>query len=229
MAEKDSMKLVVTFAERGYGKALAKLYEERNVFCSYQYMGHGTASSELLDVLGIGTAEKDILISYASKENAENLLFKLINELQEDSYGNGIVFDMSMTGLNSLVATVLMGQQGQQWQPGQDKGGSNMDVKADHSLILITVNQGNTDDVMDTARQAGARGGTVIRARWAGPDDTSQFYGISVQTEKEIIAIVTETEKRNAIMEVINKKHGLTSEAGAVLCSVGIDHMVRLP
>ena len=104
-----------------------------------------------------------------------------------------------------------------------------MDVKADHSLILITVNQGNTDDVMDTARQAGARGGTVIRARWAGPDDTSQFYGISVQTEKEIIAIVTETEKRNAIMEVINKKHGLTSEAGAVLCSVGIDHMVRLP
>ena len=104
-----------------------------------------------------------------------------------------------------------------------------MDIKADRSLILVTVNQGNTDDVMDTARQAGARGGTVIRARWAGPDDTSQFYGISIQTEKEIIAIVTETEKRNAIMEIINKKHGLKGEAGAVVCSVGIDHMVRLP
>lgn len=225
MADGDSVKLIVTFAERGYGKALAKLYEGRSVFCSYQCMGHGTASSELLDVLGIETAEKDILISYASKENAEKLLFNLITDLQEDRYGNGIVFDMSITGLNSLVATVLLGQH------GQDMGGLDMymDVKTDHSLILITVNQGNTDDVMDTARQAGARGGTVIRARWAGPDDTSQFYGISVQTEKEIIAIVTETEKRNAIMEIINKKHGLKSEAGAVLCSVGIDHMVRLP
>ena len=78
MADGDSVKLIVTFAERGYGKALAKLYEGRSVFCSYQCMGHGTASSELLDVLGIGTAEKDILISYASKENAEKLLFNLI-------------------------------------------------------------------------------------------------------------------------------------------------------
>ena len=223
MAEKDSIRLIVTFAERGYGKALAKLYQERDVLCSYQCMGHGTASSELLDVLGIGTAEKDILISYASRENAEALLFKLINELPEDSYGNGIVFDMSVTGLSSLVATALLGQQKQGME------GVKMDSKTENSLILITVNQGNTDDVMDTARQAGARGGTVIRARWAGPDDTSQFYGISVQSEKEIIAIVTETEKRNAIMEVINKKHGLKGEAGAVVTSVGIDHMVRLP
>ncbi len=223
MAEKDSIRLIVTFAERGYGKALAKLYQERDVLCSYQCMGHGTASSELLDVLGIGTAEKDILISYASRENAEALLFKLINELPEDSYGNGIVFDMSVTGLSSLVATALLGQQKQGME------GVKMDSKTENSLILITVNQGNTDDVMDTARQAGARGGTVIRARWAGPDDTSQFYGISVQSEKEIIAIVTETEKRNAIMEIINKKHGLKGEAGAVVTSVGIDHMVRLP
>ena len=223
MAEKDSMKLIVTIADRGYGKALAKFYKERDVFCSYQCMGRGTASSELLDVLGIGTPEKDILISYASKDNSEKLLHKLLNEVQEDSYGNGIVFDMSMTGLNSLIATVLLGHE------EADMGGIDMDIKADRSLILVTVNQGNTDDVMDTARQAGARGGTVIRARWAGPDDTSQFYGISIQTEKEIIAIVTETEKRNAIMEIINKKHGLKSEAGAVVCSVGIDHMVRLP
>lgn len=223
MSGKNSVKIVVTFAERGYGKALAKFYEERNVFCSFQCMGHGTASSELLDVLGIGSAEKDILISYASKENAERLLYQIANEIQEDSYGNGIVFDMPMTGLNSLIAASLIGHQ------EQKSGGMEMDIKADNSLILVAVNQGHTDDVMDTARQAGARGGTVIRARWAGPDDTSQFYGISIQSEKEIIAIVTETEKRNAIMEIINKKHGLKSEAGAVVSSVGLDHTVRLP
>lgn len=103
-----------------------------------------------------------------------------------------------------------------------------MEEKADHSLILVAVNQGHTDEVMDTAREAGARGGTVIRARWAGTEDVSQFYGISIQSEKEIIAIVAAGERRNAIMEMINKKHGLKTEAGAVVCSVGIDHSVRL-
>lgn len=221
MADKNSIKLVVTFAERGRGKALAKLYTQQGVFCSYQCMGRGTASSDLLDVLGVGTTEKDILICMASRENVARLLNRLDNELQGAVYGNGIVFDMPLTGLNSLIATVFLNRQ------EKGNGGLEMEGKAEHSLILITVNQGHTDDVMDTAREAGAGGGTVIRARWAGPEDTSQFYGISVQTEKEIIAIVAAGDRRNAIMEMVNKKHGLKTEAGAVVCSVGIDHLVR--
>lgn len=220
MANKNSIKLVVTFAERGSGNTLAKLYAEQGVFCSYQCMGRGTASSDLLDVLGVGTSEKDILLCIAARENVERLLNRLDHE-QNTVYGSGIVFDVPITGLNSLVATVLLN--------GQDSGngGADMGTNAEHSLILITVNQGHTDAVMDTAREAGARGGTVIRARWAGPEDTGHFYGISIQSEKEIIAIVTATEQRNAIMEMINKKHGLKTEAGAIVCSAGIDRMVR--
>lgn len=222
MAKKNSVMLVVTFAERGRGKALAKLYAEQGIFCSYQCMGRGTASSELLDVLGVGTSEKDILLCLAARKKVEGLFSKLENELQGDDYGKGIVFDLPLTGLNSLIAAVLLN--------GQDDrmGGMSMAGKTDQSLILITVNQGHTDAVMDTAREAGAGGGTVIRARWAGPEDTGQFYGISVQAEKEIIAIVAAGDRRNAIMEMVNKKHGLKTEAGAVVCSADITRLVRL-
>lgn len=221
MADKNSIKLIVTITERGKGKGLARLYAEQGVFCSYQCMGRGTASSELLDVLGVGSSEKDILLCIAQKKRAERLLSRLDNDLQGSVHASGIAFDMPLTGLNSLIATVLLND--------QDRvGGTDMDKKADQSLILITVNQGHTDAVMDTAREAGAGGGTVIRARWAGPEDTSQFYGISVHSEKEIVAIVAAGERRNAIMEMVNKKHGLKTEAGAVVCSVGIDHLVRL-
>ena len=221
MADKKSVKLGVTFAERGKGKALAKLYAEQGVLCNYQSMGRGTASSDLLDVLGIGSAEKDILISITSGERSQRLLRRLDDGLESDIYGSGIVFDMSLTGLNSLIATVLLSGQ------ESGNGGTQMEAKTDYSLILVSVNQGHTDDVMDTARQAGARGGTVIRARWAGPEDTSQFYGISLQSEKEIIAIVAAGDLRNAIMEMINKKHGLKTEAAAMVCSVGLEHYVK--
>lgn len=220
MAEKNSIKLVITFAERGRGKTLAKLYGKQGVFCSCQCMGRGTASSELLDVLGVGTSEKDILICLAEQENVKRLLNRMDNEA-EGAYGSGILFDLPVTGLNSLVAAVLLNGR------NKESGGMGMEGKTEHSLILILVNQGHTDAVMDTAREAGAGGGTVVRARWAGPEDTSQFYGISVQSEKEIIAIVAADDRRNAIMEMVNKKHGLKTEAGAVICSAGIDRLVR--
>ncbi len=56
------------------------------------------------------------------------------------------------------------------------------------SLILATVNQGFTDEVMDTARKAGARGGTIIRGRWVGEESFQQLSGVARQAEKEIIA-----------------------------------------
>lgn len=74
MAEKNSIKLVVTITERGKGKGLAKLYAEQGVHCSYQCMGRGTASSELLDVLGVGSSEKDILLCIAQTQCVERLL-----------------------------------------------------------------------------------------------------------------------------------------------------------
>lgn len=221
MANRDSIKLVVTFAERGHGKALEELYARQGVFCTFQCMGRGTASSDLLDVLGLGTTDKDILICLTSGENTKRLLDGLGNELRNAAFGSGIVFSVPVTGLNNLIAAVFLNEE----QRGS--GGRDMETKTDHSLILITVNQGHTDAVMDTAREAGAGGGTVIRARWAGPEDTSHFYGISVQPEKEIIAIVASGERRNAIMEMVNKKHGLKTEAGAVVCSLGIEQFVK--
>ena len=46
--------------------------------------------------------------------------------------------------------------------------------------------------------------------------------------EKEIIAMVVPTDKRNAIMDTINKKHGVKTEAGAVILSLGIDRIAKL-
>ena len=34
--------------------------------------------------------------------------------------------------------------------------------------------------------------------------------------------------KRNVIMETIQKKHGRDSEAGAMICSIGLEQTVRL-
>ena len=222
MAKTGAMKLIISFIERGQGNGLAKFYAEHNVNFNYRCVGVGTASSDLLDVLGIGSAEKDVIFSLASKVNAERLMDRLSDKLRTIRE-KGIVFSMPITGLNNVVATVLERQ-----GDAENKGGNGMNTDLANSLILVMVNQGNTDEVMNTARAAGARGGTIIRSRFMGMAELGGLYESMQEGEKEIIAMVVPTIQRNTIMETINKKHGLKTEAGAVILSLGIDQIAKL-
>ena len=100
--------------------------------------------------------------------------------------------------------------------------------KGENSLILITCNQGTSDMVMDTAKKAGARGGTVLRARLSGVEELESSYGLNMTPEKEILMIIVPNGIRNAVMESVNQAHGLRSEAEAVICSLGVDRFIRL-
>lgn len=223
--EKKGMKLLVTIVERGQGSAVAKLYSKNQVFWHYQCAGRGTASSELLDVLGFGTSERDIVFSTGTKRAVDLLMYELNNELRSVIRAKGIAYSMSLTGINNLLAALIFEQAEQE---EQGKGEINVEKGGNYSMILVAVNQGHTDEVMNTANRAGARGGSIIRARWANSGVQEKFYGISVQEEKEIIAMVVPAGSRNMIMESINKEHGLQTEAGAMICSVGLEQVVRL-
>lgn len=228
MAEKtEGIKLVMAFVERGQGTAVARLFAEYRVVCNFQSVGQGTASSDLLDALGFGTSERDILISMGCDSNVNRLMYQLQENLYRDLDAKGIVFDMPLSGITNLAAGKLFEKRLTPEENGN--GGGIMKQSGNDSLIIVVVNQGNTDDVMDTARSAGARGGTVVRSRWAGGhEDTMQFYGISLQAEKEIIFIVAARESRNAIMEAINETHGLNTAAAALTCSLEIENIAKL-
>lgn len=228
MAEKtEGIKLVMAFVERGQGTAVARLFAQYSVFCNFQSVGQGTASSDLLDALGFGTSERDILISLGCDTNVSRLMYQLQENLYQELDAKGIVFDMTLSGITNLVAHKLFEQR--LVPTGNGNGGGTMIQSGNDSLIIVMVNQGNTDDVMDTARSAGARGGTVVRSRWAGGhEDTLQFYGISLQAEKEIIFIVAARDSRNAIMEAINEKHGLNTPTAAMTCSLEIENIAKL-
>ena len=225
MGEKRSVKMIVAIVERGQGKPLAKFLTAQEISFHYQCPAVGTASSEVLDILGIGSPERDVLFSFAAGNLTDRLMSQLKNdELEGYLDAKGIVFDMPLTGLNNIIATLLLEKGAKAFLTGGDK----MEQKGNNSLILIVVNQGHTDAVMDTARKAGAKGGTVIKARFAGNEEAEQLNSFNLQQEKELIAIVTSGERRNRIMEAVNEKHGLSTEAAAMICSLGIDTIAKL-
>ena len=82
-------------------------------------------------------------------------------------------------------------------------------------LVITIVNRGFADEVMDAAKAAGATGGTVLYARGTGIHEAEQFFGITIQPEKEVVLILAKHETRNAIMKAIcNEAFARTGERG---------------
>lgn len=221
----EPIKMLVSIVERGRGSAIMKLYTEHQVFLHCQCPGTGTATSDILNILGLGSSEKDVVISYAAASAAERLLTDLDADLRGAAKTAGIVFMLPLTGINNLVASIIQ----YKTDPVKpDKKGEEKMERSDSSLILVVCNRGCTDAVMATAKEAGARGGTTIRARWTGIEDMESAYDLSLHAEKEILAIVARNEIRNDLMQAINEQHGLRTESQAMILSMGIDRIVHL-
>ena len=219
----EAMKVILSIVERGQGSAMLRLYRKRYVPIHFQCAGKGTATSEIMDILGLGSSEKDVLISFAAASAAKQLLHDLDNDLRGRTGGAGIVVSIPVSGLSSLIANLAAYHA----ESLKDKEGETME-RTENSLILVVCARGCTDDVMSTAKAHGARGGTVIKGRLSGREELEEAYEVDLKAEREIVAIVVPTGLRGPIMEAINAEHGLRSEAQAALCALPIEQIVRL-
>lgn len=221
----DQMKLLVSIVERGHGVAMQRLYGKYQLFLHLQCAGRGTATSEIMDILGLGSTEKDVVLSFASQAPAAVLLHDLDNDLRGGVDTSGIVFSLPLSALNGMSAA-LIDFKAEEWKHGN--GGTTMEPTTENTLILAVCRRGHTDAVMATAKAHGARGGTVIKGRLSGSEDLEQAYGLNLTPEREVVAIVVPRDKRGPIMDAVNTAHGLRQEAQTILCALPIDHIVRL-
>lgn len=95
-----------------------------------------------------------------------------------------------------------------------------------YSMIFTVVNKGYSDQVMEAAREAGAKGGTIINARGTGKMESDAFMGMEIHPEKEIVLIIAESALRHNIMVAIYKEVGLETEGSGFSFSMPIDEII---
>ena len=103
-----------------------------------------------------------------------------------------------------------------------------MDVNKDNEVIIVVANRGYVDLVMDAARGAGAKGGTVVHARGTGVEQSEKFFGITIGAEKEMIYIVTNKNSKQAIMKAIMEKAGPSTSAESIIFSIPVVDVVGI-
>lgn len=91
--------------------------------------------------------------------------------------------------------------------------------------LVIIVNEGYSDKVMNIAREHGARGGTISNARGTATKDMEHKYGIVITPQKEMIYIVLETKIKDKVMLEINKECGIDTAASGLIFSIPISNV----
>lgn len=188
----------------------------------------GTASSEMMDILGLGSIDKSLLISAMPKAAADGMLEKLHKDLKLGLPGSGIACTVPLSGANALIFKMLQPMAGGAQPPAERKEGNTM-AECKHMLVAAVVNQGYSEQVMDAARAAGAAGGSVLHSRHiTGSEEAVSFWGLNVQEEKELILIIADKEHKLPIMNAIKENCGMRSDAQGIVVSVPIDAALGL-
>ncbi len=222
-----SLRILMLVATPKLANKATKLFGKAGVPLHYTLHAMGTASSETMDMLGLGTPDRRILISVIPKQYSSRLMCKIRNDLKFGAPGTGVAFTIPVTGASKHMIKMLKDLDENSISLPKGKEAIRMsDIK--RVLIAAIVNQGCSEDVMDAARSAGAGGGTVLHSRSIAGAEVMSLWGLGAQEEREIILIAAEEGDKLDIMRAISEKCGMNSEARGMVISLPIESAIGL-
>ena len=216
----NGLYLLLTIVRRSDAQEYEEYYRGLGISVSYSLNCNGTAHAKTLALLGIERNEKTLLLSFVSSSLLKKTLRGLTVDMKIDLPDRGIAVAVPFSGIGGAKALEYFtaGQPADE-NDSQNKEENNMQTAQE--LILAIYEKGYTDLVMDAAREAGAAGGTTIKAKGTGAG-AQKFFGLSLAEEKEIVMIVSSAEKKKDIMKAIMHNAGMESKAHALVFSLPV-------
>ena len=230
----QAFKYVFFITELKYAETVSDVLRKENTLLYFVSQGMGTASSEILNLLGIGAEKKAIISCLEQAALVPVLLKEVRKKFSSNSPGQVIAFSIPLSAINDPVMLAFndsnydnekIAAANAAKNPG---GGKKMAKEYAYDLIISVVNNGYTDEFMNTARAAGATGGTVLHARGQTHEGIIKRFGISVQDEREIILILCRRERKVTIMQAVSEAHGLNSKACGIVFSLPVDDVMGM-
>ena len=94
-------------------------------------------------------------------------------------------------------------------------------------LLIAFVEDDKTNAVMDAARKAGATGATVIsHARGEGMETVRTFFGLSLETQRDVILLLVEEHLSRSILETIAEVGDFKDKGSGIAFQIDVEDAV---
>jgi len=205
----DSINLMISITDREELDELVGIFRDYGVDTSFISLGRGTQI--------LNAPMKAVTFSLVTGINWVYIRHALERKMEIDLPNKGIVFTVPLSSIGGMrQLTALLGKQ----EYEREEESVLKDTK--YELVMIIANTGYSDQVMEAAREGGARGGTVLHAKGTGADGSQEFLGITLAGEKELILTVVRSTCKDAVMKCVMEKCGHDTGIKAVVMSLPV-------
>ena len=205
-----SARLMVIMVNEDYGRAVVEAIRAAGAPGCTKIQG--TSDSFFTGSI-LGTGTHDILLSFV-RDGAEKI---------SAAISTVAVCDPRIQVISLLTCTPHASAN------NSDATGENRSASMGQgmTMIVVIVSHGHTEGIMAAARKAGARGGTVVKARGTGTEEDASFFGISLAPEKEMLFILADFDHSQAIIAAIHAQPILNEPGGGIVFTMGVERAVR--
>lgn len=103
-----NIKMFITIVNRGNGERVTEMLRENEIFFNIIALGKGTAKSDILNYLGLGQTDKDVVISVVQEEKIPTIINNLREQFKLKEPGHGIAFSIPISSVDSAVALEMI-------------------------------------------------------------------------------------------------------------------------
>lgn len=209
--------LMMTVTSRQRMPDFIQLYKDKGLDAHILFLGHGTASQRYMRLLALNETEKMVCLTVVTGRKWLEAKRAMSVRLRIEAPGVGIAYIVPLAAVGGKRELMFL-TDGQ----GFEKGAETELKGTEQELLIVIGKQGYSEQIMDAARLAGARGGTVIHARGTGQEKAERFLGISLASEKDLVLIVAPSEKKAEMIRQIMHDAGPGTDAGAIVFSLPV-------
>lgn len=189
----------------GFAIAILLSFKSNPVFVGIAYDAGGVASGPMTATFVLAFAQ-----GAATSIDTANVLID----------GFGVIAMVAMAPVLSIMilGTIFQSKKVEYHPASDDKNaiGASPIIRDDlnHDCLIVVVNRGFAENVVDVARQSGATGATIIHGRGTGDHQTVvlPIINIELQPEKEIVCLITGTDISSNIANNLLKDSLLEQE-----------------
>lgn len=187
--------LIHVIVNVGLGSKVLKIAKKNGVSGGTIYLGRGTVQSKLLNLFAISDIRKEVVIMLANSTDTRKTMEALHRQLHLEKANHGIAFT---TGVSMIAGTKHIEK------ASNEEIAERSEVISMYQNIMVVVDKGNAESVMNAAKKAGSKGGTIINARGSGIHETTKLFAMDIEPEKEIVMILSEDKYTQAIVDGIS-------------------------
>ncbi len=198
--------LIYVVVNYGMSSRILNKAKECGVSGSTIFMGRGTVNNALLNFFSLYDERKEIVLLGTDSHTASHVLVELNKEFQFEKPNRGIAFTTS--------TCEIVGSRCYESEKTKEERGVN---KPMYQIIFAIVNRGKAEDVIDAAKAAGAKGGTIVNARGSGENENIKIFNMDIEPEKEIVMILSKEDITDAIVSSIRENLGIDKPGNGII------------